>query len=155
MQRPARTSRSGRTSVRRVRGGAGRASSEFHLPARPNTATERGAAHAARARCARRRLMSNGVFRLFAGSTPRSGARRPSGPAVRPSRGPRRVQPVESLEARRLMAVAVLTNGNGDGTLDITVDAYGAYGGAAPPAGDALYDPIGPATPQGSTFQSA
>ena len=98
--------------------------------------------------------MSNGVFRLFAGSTPRSGARRPSGPSARPSPGPRRVQAVEALESRRLMAVTLLTNGNGDGTLDITVDAYGSYGSAAQPAGDALYDPIGPATAQGSTFQS-
>ena len=98
--------------------------------------------------------MSNGVFGFFAGSKSRSAARRPSSSAARPVPASRRPLPVEALESRRLKAVTLLTNGNGDGTLDITVDAYGAYGSAAPPAGDALYDPIGPATAQGSTFQS-
>ena len=98
--------------------------------------------------------MSNGVFGVFAGVKSRSSGRRPSGSPAPSSAGAPRVQAVEALECRRLMAVTLLTNGNGDGTLDITVDAYGSYGGAAQPAGDALYDPIGPATAQASTFQS-
>ena len=61
----------------------------------------------------------------------------------------------EPLEERKLFAVATLTNGNGDATLDIIVDSYGAYGSAAGPAGEATYDPIGPIGPEGTTFESA
>ena len=98
--------------------------------------------------------MSNGVFGFFAGAKSRTAARRPSSSPARPPRPSRHPQAVEALECRRLMAVTMLSNGNGDGTLDITVDAYGSYGSAAAPAGNALYDPVGAATAQGSTFQS-
>src|SRR4051794_34587819 len=43
---------------------------------------------------------------------------------------------VESLERRVLLAVTTLSNGTGDGTLSIPVDAYGSYA-------DAFYDPVG------------
>ena len=52
------------------------------------------------------------------------------------------------------MAVTTLSNGTGDGSLQVTVDAYGSYGSAAAPAGDALYNPVGPTAAQGSTYES-
>ena len=60
---------------------------------------------------------------------------------------------VEALEQRTLFAVTTLTNGPGDGSLAITVDAYGAYGYADPPAGEALFDPAGAA--KGSPAQGS
>lgn len=61
---------------------------------------------------------------------------------------------IEALEERKLFAVTTLTNGTGEGTLRVTVDAYGAYGSAADPAGDAFYNPIGPGGSEGTTFES-
>ena len=60
----------------------------------------------------------------------------------------------EGLEGRVLLAVTTLSNGTGDGSLQVTVDAYGSYGSAATPAGDALYNPVGPIGAQGSTYES-
>jgi len=53
-----------------------------------------------------------------------------------------------------LLAVTTLSNGTGDGSLQVTVDAYGSYGSNATPAGDAVYNPVGPTAGQGSTFES-
>src|SRR4051794_36053611 len=60
---------------------------------------------------------------------------------------------VEPLEERTLFAVTTLTNGTGDGTLSVTVDAYGAYGSSASPANDAFYDPIGAVASSATTFE--
>ncbi|HZN67208.1 MAG TPA: Calx-beta domain-containing protein [Tepidisphaeraceae bacterium] len=60
----------------------------------------------------------------------------------------------EVLEARRLLASTMLTNGIGEGTLQVTVDAYGSYGSAVASAGDASYNPPGPAGSAGTTFTS-
>lgn len=54
-----------------------------------------------------------------------------------------------------LFAVTTLSNGSGDGSLQVTVDAYGSYGSNAFPASDALYDPVGAIAAQGSTYESA
>jgi hypothetical protein len=63
---------------------------------------------------------------------------------------------IESLEERRLCAATLLTNGTGDATLRITVDAYGSYGfQAGPPANDARYDPVGLGGDNQTTYQSA
>jgi hypothetical protein len=69
------------------------------------------------------------------------------------SRSHRRPE-VETLETRRLMVATSLSNGFGDGSLQVTVDAYGAYGSAAQPAGNATYNPPGPAPSAGTTFTS-
>src|SRR3954468_23447976 len=61
---------------------------------------------------------------------------------------------VEPLEERTLFAVTVLTNGTGDATLSVTVDAYGAYGLSATPADDAFYDPVGAVGSSRTTFAS-
>lgn len=99
--------------------------------------------------------MPNAVFRLLAGMNPSSRDRAPSRSraAVKP-RAPGAARAVaERLEERRLLAVTTLNNGAGDATLSITVDAYGSFGSNTT-AGDAFYNPIGPATPQGSTYES-
>jgi hypothetical protein len=61
---------------------------------------------------------------------------------------------METLEERRLLSVTTLTNGFGDGSLSVTVDAYGAYGSETI-AGDALYNPFGPRGPAATTYLSA
>jgi hypothetical protein len=49
----------------------------------------------------------------------------------------------------------VLTNGPGDGTVDVGVDGYGAFGLAVgADATDATYDPVGAGIPAATTFQS-
>ena len=49
-----------------------------------------------------------------------------------------------------------MTTGNGDGTLDITVDGYGAFGSVVTTdAGPANYDPVGVVPQASSVFQSA
>ena len=75
--------------------------------------------------------------------------------------GVRRTRPAVAL-AFLLIAVpdgavadtTVLTNGDGDGTLSVTVDTYGAFGSSSS-GGVALYDPVGAITPQSAVFESA
>jgi hypothetical protein len=100
--------------------------------------------------------MSNALFSALSSILARRGrpARRAAGeptPFARPSA--RAI--AEGLERRLFLAVTTLSNGAGDGTLSVTVDAYGSYGSAANPAGDAFYNPVGPVAAQGSTFESA
>ncbi len=76
----------------------------------------------------------------------------------------RRVLRMESLEDRRLLAV--LTNGNGDGFLTVQVNEQGAFGNSPNlavnltnrPANndvdDAIYNPVGPRLPAGTTYES-
>src|SRR4051812_37987024 len=62
---------------------------------------------------------------------------------------------VEQLEGRTLFAVTTLTNGTGDTTLTVTVDAYGSYGSSPGlPTDDAFYDPVGPVGSSATTFAS-
>lgn len=62
---------------------------------------------------------------------------------------------VEGLEGRVLFASTLLSNGGGDGSLVVTVDAYGAFGSASGSAGNAIYDPVGSSLPAaGTTFAS-
>ncbi len=49
--------------------------------------------------------------------------------------------------------LATLTNGTGDRSLTVTVDAFGSFGSASA-AGDATFDPIGPIGPSGTVFLS-
>jgi hypothetical protein len=103
--------------------------------------------------------MSNALFSALSSLLPRRNAgaraagRRGRRSAASTAPGSRAL--AEGLEGRVLLAVTVLSNGTGDGSLRVTVDAYGSYGSAAFPADDAFYDPIGPTVAQGSTFQSA
>jgi len=56
----------------------------------------------------------------------------------------------------RLLApstTATLSNGVGDGSVTVTVDAYGSFGSSTP-AGNAVYDPIGAIGPAGTTYES-
>lgn len=62
---------------------------------------------------------------------------------------------LEHLEGRVLFAATLLSNGNGDGSLQVTVDAYGAYGSASGTGDQAFYDPVGALGRSGTTFQSA
>ena len=48
---------------------------------------------------------------------------------------------------------ATLTNGAGDGSVAVTMDAYGSLPGLSA-AGSALYDPIGPLASVSTTFES-
>src|SRR4051794_10159471 len=48
---------------------------------------------------------------------------------------------VESLERRMLLSIATLSNGTGNGSLTVTVDAYGSFGNDSP-ASDTIYDPF-------------
>jgi len=50
-------------------------------------------------------------------------------------------------------APVTLTNGTGDGSVQITVDGYGSFGSSTP-AGDAFYDPIGPLGRSGTVYES-
>lgn len=62
---------------------------------------------------------------------------------------------VEKLEERH--APVTLSNGAGDGSVQITVDSYGSFGAAAVSEGfnsDAIYDPFGNILPSGTTFES-
>jgi hypothetical protein len=100
--------------------------------------------------------MSNAVFRLLAGVLPSSRDRRPSRArraAARHHAGGVSPTMTEPLEARRMFAVTTLTNGSGDGTVSLGVDAYGAFGSNTT-AGNALFDPAGPANPGGTTSES-
>ena len=103
--------------------------------------------------------MSNALFSALSSLLPRRNAgvkgaeQRGRRSAASTAPGSRAL--AEGLEGRVLLAVTVLSNGTGDGSLRVTVDAYGSYGSAAFPADDAFYDPIGPTVAQGSTFQSA
>lgn len=48
-----------------------------------------------------------------------------------------------------------LTNGPGDGTVNVGVDGFGAFGGSgSADTADAIYDPVGLGTPAGTSFQS-
>ena len=49
----------------------------------------------------------------------------------------------------------LLSNSPGDGSVDVNVDGYGSFGvSIGANASDAIYDPIGPGTPAGTTFES-
>lgn len=49
-----------------------------------------------------------------------------------------------------------LTTGNGDGTVDVTVDGYGSFGSSVgTETTDATYDPVGAGIPAGTIFESA
>jgi hypothetical protein len=50
---------------------------------------------------------------------------------------------LEPLEQRVFLSTATLSNGNGDGTLQLTVDGYGSFGSYLFPGTDAMYDPPG------------
>ena len=52
-----------------------------------------------------------------------------------------------------MLSLATLTDGFGDGSLQVTVDAYGGFGRTSE-AGDALYDPPGVDGPSGTVWQS-
>lgn len=65
------------------------------------------------------------------------------------SLGSRQAPSVASASASK----AGLSNGTGDGSLTITVDAYGSFGSSTP-AGNAFYDPIGPFAQAGTTYES-
>ena len=60
---------------------------------------------------------------------------------------------VEAMEPRVLFATTTLTTGSGDGSLSITVDAYGAFGQAGF-GGNAIYDPIGAPGPAATVARS-
>lgn len=64
----------------------------------------------------------------------------------------RAVACIEALEARWMLATTVLTTGTGPGSLEVTVDAYGAYGSNG--AGDAFYHPVGFDNRAGTTYAS-
>jgi hypothetical protein len=103
--------------------------------------------------------MSNSVFRLLAGVIPSSRDRRlpracrADAAVGRNPAGGMSCAITEPLEARRLFAFTTLTNGSGDGTVTMGVDAYGSFGSNTT-AGDALFDPVGLATAGGTTFES-
>lgn len=49
----------------------------------------------------------------------------------------------------------ILSNGEGDGTVSVGVDGFGAFGSTVGPnSSDAFYDPVGDIGPAGTTFQS-
>lgn len=50
--------------------------------------------------------------------------------------------------------VAVLTNGNGDGSLTVTTDSYGTFGSATG-GSEPIYDPVGPGAAAGTVFESS
>jgi hypothetical protein len=62
----------------------------------------------------------------------------------------------QAIQAQALApsTTATLSNGVGDGSVTVTVDAYGSFGSSTP-AGNAVYDPIGAIGPAGTTFESA
>ncbi|HLL89377.1 MAG TPA: Calx-beta domain-containing protein, partial [Tepidisphaeraceae bacterium] len=91
---------------------------------------------------------------MFVPSSP-APLRRPRLRTVAPiEAGPRPPALAEPLEPRRLFATTTIGVGSGDGSLSVTVDAYGAYGSATP-AGNAFYDPIGAVGSSGTTYESA
>src|SRR3954451_5045253 len=48
---------------------------------------------------------------------------------------------IEALERRMLLSIATLSNGTGNGSLTLTVDAYGSFGNNSPASGT-IYDPF-------------
>jgi hypothetical protein len=55
---------------------------------------------------------------------------------------------------RFVCLAATLTNGEGDGSVTVTVDPYGTYGSSTI-GGNAVYDPVGSIGPSGTTFESS
>ncbi len=65
----------------------------------------------------------------------------------------RRLLASEPLEQR--LVLHALSTGSGDGSVNLDVDGYGAFGGAVGGvAGQAIYDPIGSIGPSSTTFES-